>query len=165
MADFTSVYLRCVYKTSMKDSLVQVKIQGILPAPGGSGVFLAAEKKVITIFIDSMVTRALQLAVKKENAPRPLTHDLFSSALAGLGVKIVRVIIHDFSEETYYARLHLEQKNELGQSHLEVDARPSDCLVLALQNNAPVFISRKVWEEAEDMSWAMDQLSPGDNEA
>ncbi len=131
-----------------------------MPTPGGAGVFLQAGEKAITIFIDPMVARALRLGLNGEETPRPLTHDLMLSAFAGLGVDVDKVAVTHFEDETFFARLFLRQENELGESHIEIDARPSDCLVLASHCAAPIFVARKVWEEAEDMTWALDEMDP-----
>jgi bifunctional DNase/RNase len=135
----------------MDTEWVIASIRGILPTPSGAGVFLSAEDKTISIFIDPMVARALTLSLGKENAPRPLTHDLMASVFAGLGVSVTRVLIHHFEEGTYFATLCLEQSNELGRSVVEVDARPSDCLVLAAKLGAAIWVARKVWDDSEAM--------------
>lgn len=135
-----------------------MNIRAVLPSPGGSGVFLEAEGKVMALFIDAMVTRALQMALSMEQAPRPLTHDLLGSVMEGLGVKLLRTVIHDCRNNTYFARMYLQQENELGQSYLEVDCRPSDALVMAVQFGAPVMVTRSLWNQVEDMKWALDQF-------
>lgn len=142
----------------MNQEWVQVTLKGILPTPGGSGVFLEHGDKAITIFIDPMVSHALTLAMQEESSPRPLTHELMTSVLEGLGVRLDRVEIHEVKDETFFARLHLIQENELGKNLLEVDARPSDGMVLAVQTGAPVLVAREVWDAAENMKWAMEQL-------
>jgi len=148
----------------MSEEPVQVDIKGLLPTPGGAGVFLSDGTKAMTIFIDPMVSRALGMTLQGEEAPRPLTHDLLVSVFSGLGVSLRHVVINACEEETYFARLHLEQENELGKSLVEVDARPSDCLVLAAKLAVPVFVAREVWDAAEDMTWAIDQLESGGEE-
>jgi len=144
----------------MKDDRVQVSIKGVVPTPGGSGVFLQAEEKTISIFVDPMATRALSLALEGEAAPRPLTHDLMISVFGGLGVQMKEVNIHLVQDETYFARLTLQQKNELGTNILEIDARPSDGIILAVHLDAPITVSRTVWDSAEDMTWALQQIQP-----
>ncbi|MGA0368231.1 MAG: bifunctional nuclease family protein [Kiritimatiellia bacterium] len=129
----------------MSDELVQVRVRGLLPAPGGSGVFLEAEGKAITLFIDPMVTRAFQLFLEDEEGPRPLTHDLLFSICQAGGLTLQQVVIHDCVAEVYHARIHFQQENELGKSFLEVDSRPSDAMVMALKFGAPVFVVRRIW--------------------
>jgi len=143
----------------MDSSLLNVQIKGLLPTPSGSGVFLKGEGKAITIFIDQMGTRAFQCVLNNQQPPRPLSHELLSSVLSSLGVHVLHVVIYALEEETFFARLHLQQDNEVGKKYIEIDARPSDCMILALQNKAPVFIDRDVWDAADDMSWAIKHLS------
>jgi len=80
---------------------------------------------------------------------------------AGLGVKVEKVVVNDLKDDTFFARLYLTQENELGRSVVEIDARPSDSIAIALQQKCPVFVSEGVWERAEDMTWALEQASPG----
>lgn len=146
----------------MNQERVRVQIRGLVPTPGGAGVFLQAGDKTMSIFIDPIAARALSLAIEGEVAPRPLTHDLMISILGGLGVHVKEVFIHEFRDETYFARLLLEQENELGKNLLEIDARPSDGMVLATQMEVPITVSRQVWDEAEDMTWTLQQLQTPD---
>lgn len=144
----------------MSTDPVPVSIHRVIPTPTGSGVFLSAEEKVISIFIDPMATRALNLALSGESTPRPLTHELMVSTFGGLGIKLLGVHIHAFEDETFFARLTLEQENELGKNLVEVDARPSDGMVLATHLGAPITVARSIWDQTEDMSWALEKFSP-----
>jgi uncharacterized protein len=84
---------------------------------------------------------------------RPLTHDLLAHILRALGARVERAIINDLKRGTYFARLILNAENELQQKKIvEIDARPSDCIAMATQQTAPIYVSREVWEEVEDMS-------------
>ena len=74
------------------------------------------------------------------------------------------MIINDHEDATYYARLHLEQENELGKGIAEIDARPSDCIALAIQHDAPLFVAPHVWADAEDMTWALNKAKEGSDE-
>jgi len=68
---------------------------------------------------------------------RPLTHDLIGHIFNGLGTTVERVVINDLKNSTYFARLILRTENELGKKILEIDARPSDCIALAVLRKAP----------------------------
>jgi len=73
--------------------------------------------------------------------------------LASLGAKVDRIVINDLKSGTYYGRLILTAENELQQRKIiELDARPSDCIALACQQKAPIYVSKEVWDEVEDMS-------------
>jgi bifunctional DNase/RNase len=75
---------------------------------------------------------------------RPLTHDLFKSALERLGSKVSKVIIRDLIDNTFYARLFFET----GGKTVEIDSRPSDAIALAVRFAAPVFVEEKVMDES-----------------
>ncbi|MCC5846765.1 MAG: bifunctional nuclease family protein [Verrucomicrobia bacterium] len=142
---------------------VQIQIKALIPTPGGAALFLGADSKVMCVFIDTVVASALLMAMNGETPPRPLTHDLMLSAFDGLGVKITDVMVYDFQDETYFAKLHLAQENDLGRNFLEIDARPSDCMVLAVRTGAPVYVDGEVWAQTEDMSEMFEKLqSDGD---
>ena len=90
---------------------------------------------------------------------RPLTHDLIRNILAGLGARVEKVVINDLKDDTFFARLYLVQENELGRNVVEIDARPSDAMAIALQHECPIFVARAVWETADDMTWALEQAT------
>ena len=74
-----------------------------------------------------------------------------------------RVIINDLKSETYFARLIITAENELLEKKIvELDARPSDCIALAIQQRAPIYVSRDVWDEVDDRSDVLRQLEQGD---
>jgi uncharacterized protein len=75
---------------------------------------------------------------------RPLTHDLFAATLDELGIRIDRVVISTLAEETYHARLFLEQNGRT----VEVDSRPSDALALAVRSGVRIFAAEAVLDQA-----------------
>ncbi len=78
--------------------------------------------------------------------------------LKGLEASIERVLINDVDEGTFFARIILRMENELGKKIIELDARPSDSIVLALQMKKPIFVANKVLENVEDMSEILDRI-------
>lgn len=136
---------------------IQVQIRGLVPTPTGVGVFLGANGKTIAIFVDQAVGMAISLSLRKIKPPRPLTHDLMANIFAGLGVRVTKVVVNDLKDDTFFARLFLVQENELGKSVLEIDARPSDSIAIAVQHESPIFVARHVWDQAQDMTWALEQ--------
>ncbi len=141
-----------------------VALRGLIPTPSGVGVFLGHAEKVIAIFVDHSVAAAITMTLQKVEKPRPLTHDLIGNILAGLGAKVRKVVINDLKDDTFYARIHLLQENELGKNFIEIDARPSDSIAIALQLQAPVYVVRKVWDAATDMSEVFDQAQAPDDD-
>jgi len=103
-----------------------------------------AQDRVLSIWIGAMEAMSISLAINKVAFPRPMTHDLLLSVIAGLDADVVRVEITDMEEGTYFAELVLD-----GQSgERRVDSRPSDAIALAVRAEAPVFASAAVLEQA-----------------
>ena len=115
------------------------------------------DEKTITIFVDHGVAAAITMFMHGIKKPRPLTHDLMASILAGLDIRITKVVVNDLRDDTFFARLYLLQENELGRQVAEIDARPSDSIALALQQACPIFVAKHVWDATEDMTWALEQ--------
>lgn len=141
------------------DEEIPVEIKNLLPTQTGSGVFLGNQEKTIAIFVDPMVAMGIAMQMRRVKVARPLTHDLIGNILAGLGAKVEKVVVNDLKDDTFYARIYITQENELGRCIIEVDARPSDSIALALQQGCPVYVSRRVWDRAEDMTWALEQMA------
>ena len=119
----------------------------------GYAVFLGNEDKVFVMFVDQDVGMAIAMFMEGTQKERPLTHDLLANILRALGAKIERVIVNDLKRTTYFARLVLSAENESQQKKIiEIDARPSDCIAMATQQRAPIYVSLDVWEEVEDMT-------------
>jgi bifunctional DNase/RNase len=93
--------------------------------------------------------------VKKD---RPLTHDLIGSVLLGLGASLEHIVINDAREGTFFARILLKMENELGKKIIELDARPSDSIVLALQQKRPIYVARAVFDAVEDMTEILERV-------
>jgi bifunctional DNase/RNase len=93
--------------------------------------------------------------VKKE---RPHTHDLIGSILLGLGARLDHVVINDAKEGTFYARVILQMQNELGRKIVELDARPSDSIVLALQQGRAIYVSRAVFDHEDDRTEILQRV-------
>lgn len=153
---------------SMENSVVEVEVRNVLPTSAGSAVFLGNSDKVFVIYVDHAVGSAINMFLLGTPKPRPQTHDLFADVLGGLGAAVTRVVICDFADTVYYARLFIEAENELMQTRkiIEIDARPSDSIALAVQQDAPIYVAQHVWDGVEDMSIVlkkMEKESPEDH--
>ena len=147
---------------NMKEVL-PIAIKAVIPTANGCALFIGNEEKVFVIYIDPLVGNAINQLLQGERHERPLTHDLMGMLLTGLGAKVDRIIINDLKGATYYGRMIVSVENELQQRKvLELDARPSDCLAMASLQNAPVYVTREVWDEVEDMSEVLKSMkAPG----
>jgi bifunctional DNase/RNase len=100
--------------------------------------------RYLPIWIGPWEASAIAMKLQGLTADRPLTHDLFATALENLGVRVDRVVISTLAEETYHARLHLERDGTI----FEIDSRPSDALALAVRTGGRIFASEAVLEQA-----------------
>ena len=100
--------------------------------------------RYLPIWIGPWEANAIAMKLQGLSPERPLTHDLFSSTLGELGVAVREIIISDLADETFHARLILDH----GERALEVDARPSDSIALAVRAGAPIYATDAVLDRA-----------------
>ncbi len=137
----------------MNKTVVEVQVRAVLPTSGGCAVFLGNTDKVFIIYVDQTVGSAITMFMRDVSKERPLTHDLMGHLMTAVGAHVERIIINDLKNATYYARMIIRAENELQQKKIiELDARPSDCIAMAVQQKAPIYVSEEVWDEVDDMS-------------
>ena len=147
------------------DAPVSVKVKGVYIAESEGGspapvVLLEDERsRIVPIFVGLSEAISIHHALSGEISPRPMTHDLFTSVLEFLSASITGVLIDDLDGGIYYARLTI--KSEGRQS--EIDARPSDCLALALRSHAPIEVQEKVVLESSISKSDVEKLTSIDN--
>jgi hypothetical protein len=130
------------------NDLVPVKVRGVYFVSTITGpqavVFLSDEgEKMVPIYIGPAEAISIDIALRKETTPRPMTHDLVMSIMDNFGIGINSIIIDDLDEQVFYARLML--KDTLKE--IEIDARPSDCIALAVRSDASIFIDRGIMDK------------------
>jgi len=142
----------------MQNEVIEVGIKGVMPTANGCAVFLGNDEKAFVIYVDHSVGNAISMTINGIKKERPLTHDLIGSILLGLDIALERVVINDVNDGTFFARIILHMQNELGHKIIEVDARPSDSIVLALQQKKPIFVALKVFNAVEDMTDDLERI-------
>lgn len=103
----------------------------------------AGGERTFPIVIGFFEAAAIDRKVKGIPTPRPMTHDLIGNIVKALDSQLVRVVVNKLESNTFFARLHFRQ----GGSDVEVDARPSDAVALAVQADAPIFVAEQVLDE------------------
>ena len=143
----------------MKNEVVPVQIRGILPANSGCAIFVGNEEKVFVIQVEHQQGAVIGMFLRDTPKERPLTHDLIATIFKGFNISVERAIITDIKNATYFARLILQQQNELGRKLVEIDARPSDCLALVTAQKRPLFVAASLWSQVEDMSKWLEEIN------
>jgi bifunctional DNase/RNase len=149
----------------MKNDVVPVQIRGILPANNsGCALFVGNDEKVFVINVESSMGQVIGMFLNETPKERPLTHDLIANILKGFSITVERVVITELKNSTYYARLILQQQNELARKLVEIDARPSDCLALATAQKRPIYVSSPLFAQVEDMTEVLDRINENGGE-
>ena len=169
--------------------LEKVSIRRIIgPTPSGAAVLLGNDEKAFVVFVGFYEAAALIREINNETSARPLTHDLMQNVFLGFDVEVKKVIVSTIIENTFCATLILQQKVSSNASdeddssvdwesesegsdadvwvakrnEVRIDARPSDCLVLALKNKVDIYVTREVFDQVQDVSNMMTD-SEGDS--
>jgi len=126
--------------------LVPAEVWTVAKAEQGNAVLVRplGLDVAVPIFIAPLEAQSILIGLGNVKMPRPLTHDLFIAALENLEASVNRVEITALKEGTYYAKLILESSG----SEVTIDARPSDCLALAVRVKCPIYIDEAVVDEA-----------------
>lgn len=101
-------------------------------------------ERYVPIWVGPNEAEALSINLRGTEVPRPLTHDLLKQLVEGLGATVSHILISDLRDEVFYATIVLESEGRV----VEVDARPSDAINLAVRSSAAIFVSERVLEMA-----------------
>ena len=128
--------------------MLEVTISDVSITNVGFAIFLKPTlpnyNKVVPIFIGPLETYSISSALDGVTPPRPNTHDLILSMVGELEVKVMHVVINDIIGNVFYARIVLQTRDGI----VELDARPSDSVAIALRAHCPIFMNEKVYQEA-----------------
>jgi bifunctional DNase/RNase len=132
----------------MDDGLVEMEVESVRVHMLSSRhvVILkeAGRDRYLPIWIGPWEASAIAMKLQGLTPERPLTHDLFATTLEELGARVDRVVISELAEETFHARIVLERDGRM----VEVDARPSDALALAVRSSTRIFAAEAVLDQA-----------------
>ena len=112
-----------------------------------------ANKTGLPIWIGPFEANAIAMKLKKIGSQRPMTHDLINNILNTLHSKVMKIIVNDLKENTYYALIYLNRKGE----EIVIDSRPSDAIAIALAVDAPIYVSDQVIERARTIDLEKDE--------
>ena len=132
--------------------LVPMSIKGLMLDPVSNSPIVVlkddAEKFFLPIWVGIFEANAIALQLENVSTPRPMTHDLLRNMIAELDARVTRVVINDLRDSTFFAQIRVI----IGERTLELDARPSDAIALALRADAPIYVAQSVLEQAQTIS-------------
>ncbi len=142
------------------ETLITLEPYALLYTRAGAGVCLREKNggKVSVIFIDLPTGMAYERVLNGESSPRPDSPTLLCSMIDAMDCTVRMILIRERRGEIYHARITLDVRNEVMTKLLELDARPSDALIIAARFKLPVKILSSVWNEMEDIAHRLSQL-------
>ncbi len=130
--------------------LIEVSIEGVFAAESGGSishfVLLSDGERKLPILIGGFEAQAISYPLEGKRPDRPLSHDLIRNIMDRLDATLDRVVIDDLWNTTYYAKLYVKHAGE----EIEVDARPSDAVALAVRFDAPVFVADGILDQSAE---------------
>jgi bifunctional DNase/RNase len=133
---------------------LRVEIKGLMLDPASNipiVILRDLESQLfLPIWIGVFEANAIALRMEGVAPPRPMTHDLLRSVLEQLGGAVQKIVISDLRESTFFAVIHIQRNGTV----VEVDARPSDAIALALRVDAPIYVLRSVLDKAQAVDLA-----------
>ncbi len=128
--------------------MVEMEVVGVAPEPNSNKPLVwlkdKDQKVFLPISIGNFEATAIYMELYDEPPPRPICYDLVKSVLGEVDVKVVRIVINDLKDDTFYAQIALRR----GDRVLNIDSRPSDAIALALRVHSPIFAADSVLLEA-----------------
>jgi bifunctional DNase/RNase len=135
---------------------VEMTIKGLMIDPiTNMPIIILRDKdgqRVLPIWVGVFEANAIALQIENVATPRPMTHDLLRNVIQDLQAKIVKIVVSDLKENTFFALIYLQRNGEF----VVVDARPSDAIALALRAHVPIFVEDAVIDNARSLD-----ISPG----
>ncbi|MCX7760686.1 MAG: bifunctional nuclease family protein [Hydrogenothermaceae bacterium] len=154
--------------------MIEMEVQGLTLDPISNVPIVVLKGKetddILTIWIGVFEANSIAMKLECVTYPRPLTYELMVSIIENLSSYVENIKIHSLIDNTYYASISLKLPD--GKS-VEVDARPSDAINIALRTNSPILVSKEVLnkttedkteEELEDLKEWINSLKPEDFE-
>jgi uncharacterized protein len=138
---------------------VEMKIRGLMMDPVSNMPIVilkdVGSNSILPIWVGVYEANAIALEIEKVATPRPMTHDLIKSLLAGLSTGMKKVVVSELKDDTFYAVIWLERDGEI----ISVDSRPSDALALALRLDCPIYVEEAVLKSSKTASSVSDKIN------
>lgn len=138
---------------------VEMKIRGLMMDPVTQTPIVILKDvsggTILPIWVGMYEANAIALEIEKVSTPRPMTHDLLKTLIAGLQAGVQKVVVSELRDDTFYAHIWLEKNGEL----ISIDSRPSDALALALRMDCPIYVDEQVIRTSKATSSVSDKVT------
>ncbi|MBT6120780.1 bifunctional nuclease family protein [bacterium] len=113
------------------------------------------ERNFLPIWIGMFEAAAIAMELQEFKPPRPMTHDLLTKIIDLVGGNLIRIVINEIVDNTFYAIIEMKKKDE--ETVVKIDSRPSDAIALAVRANIPIFVSESVMLKAKMVNAEKDE--------
>ena len=127
----------------MSEKIHKVLFSKVIQSAGYSAFILEADKKQFAIYTSPGAGIQIE-DILANTVKRPQTHNFIDTIFSGFDINIHKVVISDIKDNIYYSKIFLSKKEKDREDILEIDARPSDSLLLALKHDTDVYCSQSV---------------------
>ncbi|MBM3791686.1 MAG: bifunctional nuclease family protein [Acidobacteriota bacterium] len=131
---------------------IEFKIKGLMMDPLTNSPIVVLQdttgETLLPIWVGIFEANAIALQIEKVDTPRPMTHDLIKGLLTHLNAHVVKIVVTELKENTFYALIFLNYEGNL----ITVDSRPSDAIALALRTDSPIFVTDDVITKSSTMN-------------
>ncbi len=111
---------------------------------------------LLPIWVGIFEANAIALQIERIDTPRPMTHDLLRNLVGQLEAEVVKVVVTELKENTFFALIHLIR----GDERVIIDSRPSDAIALALRTDCPIFVTEEVIESSKNITLEKENADP-----
>jgi len=144
---------------------IEFKIKGLMMDPLTNSPIVVLQQTtsdtLLPIWVGISEANAIALQIEKVDMARPMTHDLIKGLLNHLDVKVIKIVVSELKDNTFYAVLFLEVEGKI----VTVDARPSDAIAIAMRTDSPIFVTDQVLSKSTSSAASTltaDKSSPED---
>ena len=141
---------------------VEMKIRGLMMDPvTNMPIVLLKEsdsETVLPIWVGIYEANAIALEIEKVSTPRPMTHDLLRNLLVGLEATVLKVVVTELRDDTFYAVIWLDRGGEI----ISIDSRPSDAIALALRMDCPIYVEDEVLKSSKQATSGNERVTSDD---
>ena len=135
---------------------IEMTIKGLMIDPITNMPIVILKDKggehVLPIWVGVFEANAIALQIENIATPRPMTHDLLRNILSEIEANVLRIVVSDLRDDTFYAMIYLDRAG----GTIAIDARPSDAIALALRTKAPIYVEDSVVESAKGLDLTKD---------
>lgn len=140
----------------------EFRIKGLMMDPTTNSPIVILQdvgtNTLLPIWVGIFEANAIALQIERVDTPRPMTHDLIKNILLHMDAEVLKIVVTELRENTFYALIHLQLAGEA----MTIDSRPSDAIALALRTDSPIFVSEEVINNSRNITLDKENLDPED---